>query len=185
MKKLTAVGFDLDGTLIDSIDLSAKWLTISASKALGKPIAESLVRSHFGKPEPILLRDLLPGGQADLAFSFYQEIFLRECEQIKLYPRAREVLGYLREHNFSTSLFTSRGAWATAEILKKLELNKFFDFVLTGDEVKAVKPDPEGIVHLCGLSGVSPANFIFVGDSPDDIRAAENAGGRGYQATWA
>lgn len=179
------IGFDLDGTLVDSLDLSAQWMTAACSKAIGQPISEALVRSHFGRPEPDILREILKPEPAELAFSYYQEILSRECGQMLPYPGAKEILTFLRSRRVPLALFTSRGAWATAQILERHGLGEFFAMVLTGDQVKKVKPDPEGILKICQALNASPADFLYIGDSPDDMKAAESAGARGYHALWA
>jgi len=178
------IGFDLDGTLVDSLDLSAQWLTKACAETLGKPVSEALVRSHFGKPEPELLRGILDIELAEVAFRHYQE-FLREgCGRIPVYPNVMETLSSLRSEKIPLALISSRGSWGTAEILARHGLREFFEIVLTGDQVKKVKPAPEGILRVCAQLKVSPASFVYIGDSHDDVRAAERAGARGFHALW-
>jgi pyrophosphatase PpaX len=179
------LGFDLDGTLVHSLDFTAQWMTKAATKALGHPVSEAEVRSHFGKPEPDIFREMLKDGPAAEAFGFYQEILREECFQMKVYPQVFETLDHLVEKGIPLALFTSRGTWATGEILARLDLAKYFPMVLTGEHVKEVKPHPEGILRMCEELKVKPENFFYIGDSPADVMAAENAGARGYQALWA
>jgi HAD superfamily hydrolase (TIGR01509 family) len=180
-----AIGFDLDGTLVDSLDLTAEWLTRAATKALGQPVSESLVRSHFGKPEPEILRDLLKDPVAETAFFHYQEILRAECGKMNIFPGVLQTLNELRQREIPLAVFSSRGAWGTDELLNALELRDFFSFVLTGDQVEKVKPDPEGIYKLCEVLKVDPGSFLYIGDSADDVRAAQAAGARGVQCLWA
>jgi len=183
--KAMVVGLDLDGTLINSLDLTASWITKAASNALGQPVSEALVRSHFGDPEPRIFRNLLKESTAEKAFSLYKELLILECKQMKLYAGVEKTLSYLRQQGIFMGLITSRGTWATEEILRQHSLSSYFPLVLTGEHVKKVKPDPEGILKMCTHFGVSPAAFLYLGDSPSDVLAAESAGAIGYQALWA
>jgi phosphoglycolate phosphatase len=51
-----------------------------------------------------------------------------------------------------------------------------FDLVLSGDSLPRKKPDPLPLLHACEHFGVSPGEFLFVGDSPNDMAAARAAG---------
>ncbi|MBC7110413.1 MAG: HAD-IA family hydrolase, partial [Archaeoglobi archaeon] len=55
---------------------------------------------------------------------------------------------------------------------------KFFDVIVTGDEVKAGKPHPEIILRACELLGVSPKEVVLVGDTQSDVIAGKSAGCR-------
>jgi pyrophosphatase PpaX len=179
------IGFDLDGTLIDSLDASARLLTRAASEILGQPVPESLVRSHFGKPEPGILEGVLGPERGQAAYVRYQELFEAECASMSLYSGVIDTLTELYAAGIPLALFTSRGAWATEVILEKHGLRSFFRVVLCGDEVTHVKPHPEGILKICETLGAEPARFLYVGDSPSDIKCADGAGALGYQAVWA
>lgn len=180
---ILAIGFDLDGTLVDSLDLSARWMTRAATLALGQPVSEALVRSHFGKPEQEIFAAFLKEDTAAVAFSHYQKLLAADTHQIKLYAQVKEVLDFLK--STPLALFTSRGTWATEQILREHGLAGYFRVVLAGDQVNKVKPDPEGLLKICAQLSVAPESLLYVGDSPADVQAAEAAGARGYQALWA
>ena len=64
---------------------------------------------------------------------------------------------------------------STMITLNKLDLTKFFDWVITGDDVKNPKPDPEAILLALDRLSLGPDRAIFVGDSTADIAAAKAA----------
>jgi len=188
VKKLRAIGFDLDGTLVDSLGFSAQWVAAAASKASGRPVTENEARKYFGQPEPMIFKAMFPleeAGKAEEAFSHYKELLSAQVSQMKLFSQVFEVFSILAEKKISVALYTTRGRWATDRILEHHQLKNHFAFTLAGDEVQKLKPDPEGILKLCENLSVSPKEFVYVGDSDYDVMAAHRAGAGAYHAVWA
>lgn len=65
-----------------------------------------------------------------------------------------------------------------------LDLERFFDISITGDDVAKPKPDPEGIHSALRTLGIEPSQAIFVGDSNADILAGKAAGMQTYAVRW-
>lgn len=65
-----------------------------------------------------------------------------------------------------------------------LQLSKFFDLAITGDDVENPKPHPEGILKALGTLGVKKDEAVFLGDSNADIKAGKAAGIRTYGVQW-
>jgi phosphoglycolate phosphatase len=74
------------------------------------------------------------------------------------------------------ALLTNKPLASTCEILRGLELERFFDgAVIGGDGPLARKPDPSGLEHLVATAGVERAQTVLVGDSVIDWKTARNA----------
>ncbi len=61
---------------------------------------------------------------------------------------------------------------------------ELLDAVVTGDEARAPKPDPRGLLLVLELLGVPPRKAVYVGDSLADLGAARAAGARFAAALW-
>lgn len=183
--ELRGIGFDLDGTLVDSLGVSAQWIAAAASKTTGHPVSENEARKYFGRPEPMIFREMFPPEKAQAAFGYYQEFLIANISRIKLFSQVHEVLELLAKKSIPATVYTTRGRWATEEILRHHQLRSSFAFTLAGDEVEKLKPDPEGVLRLCEFLRVNPKEFVYVGDSDFDMMAAHRAGAGAYQAVWA
>ena len=170
--------FDFDGTLIDSdpmIEATIKDLykkykpeeNISHDTCLtfsGPPIKESLVKYFPECNQEKLFQDFL-----NFSKYYYDTV-------VKAYPGVKELLTYLKNNNIKFALITSKGKIATKYALKVTGLEDIFDVIVTSDDVKEVKPNPEGVYFaMKKLNVLNKKNVIFVGDSNYDYQTSVNA----------
>jgi phosphoglycolate phosphatase len=94
----------------------------------------------------------------------------------KLRPNARHFLSALKAMGIKTGLISNVGKIAMENAFKKMELQRFFDIVVTRNDVKALKPSGEGINLALDRLRVTKDRSLFIGDSLDDIQAAKEAG---------
>ncbi|MBI2184384.1 MAG: HAD family hydrolase [Thaumarchaeota archaeon] len=94
----------------------------------------------------------------------------------ELNPSVVDVLSYFKSQGFKMGLVTNDGRAAASVILDKHSLRRFFDIVITRDDVERMKPDPEGILRASAALGVDPSEALYVGDSVLDVQAAKSAG---------
>lgn len=182
-KPSQAIAFDLDGTIIDSIDLSARLVRKAASEIMGREFSEEEVKKHFGQPEAGLFKDLCPEPEAAKALGLYQNLLLKELSTIKIYPGMIEVLDELQKQ-IPLALYTSRSRWATEQIISYLDLAQYFKVILTGDDVSKQKPDAEGILKIAERLKIPASQMVYVGDSDSDVQAAKNSGALPLHVNW-
>lgn len=103
----------------------------------------------------------------------YDEDALRRW---KLRPGARALLDRLKEEGVKRGLVTNVGREGILKGLAKLSLGKSFEAVVTRNDVRMPKPSGEGMVRALEILQVKRDEAVHVGDSPDDIRAARDAG---------
>jgi HAD superfamily hydrolase (TIGR01549 family) len=82
----------------------------------------------------------------------------------KLHPRAK------------IGLFTTMGWKAAKKALEKFEIDRFFDIMVTRDDVTLIKPDAEGLTLILRCLGISGQEAIYVGDTTRDVLAAKEVG---------
>ena len=93
-----------------------------------------------------------------------------------LRPNARHFLTALKTRGMKTGLVSNVGKKAVEKAFKKMELQGYFDAVVTRNDVKALKPSGEGIRLALSRLHVIKDRALFIGDSLDDIQAAKEAG---------
>ncbi len=91
-------------------------------------------------------------------------------------PNIEEVMQYLKSKDIKIVLVTSDGPAVTAECLKGLKIDKYFDVVFTDDGTHPNKPDPFMINKLCEDYGFSKGEVVMVGDTLADMNFAINGG---------
>jgi len=173
--------FDLDGTLIDSLeDLKA---SINYSfRVMGVPERSTEdVRIAIGNGALKLIIDLLPEEykhRSDEAFELFLPHYNEHCsKQTHIYEGVIEYLELVSSHpEITTTLITNKPEVPTKIILERLNLVKYFDLVIGGDTLETRKPDPEGILFSMNRFSASAEETVMIGDSTPDMKAAQAAG---------
>ncbi|MCL5099921.1 MAG: HAD family hydrolase [Candidatus Marsarchaeota archaeon] len=89
---------------------------------------------------------------------------------------SRETLEALKEKGKEVALFTDAALWRVYRELDRLNVIGYFDAILSAQSIMRLKPDPLGIEILLRVLRANRRTTIYVGDSIDDIKLAENAG---------
>jgi phosphoglycolate phosphatase len=175
--------FDLDGTLIDSLqDLAASVNATFLSMRL--PLrGVSDVREAIGHGALRLIEQLIPEKykyKLQEAHTLFLEHYNENCsEKTTIYEGVIEYLEKIRlNKDLKIGLLTNKPFQPTERILKDLELAKYFDIVVGGDTLETRKPNPEGIEFIMKATGRTVDETVMVGDSIPDFDAARRAGVR-------
>jgi HAD superfamily hydrolase (TIGR01509 family) len=179
---LSAVIFDLDGTLVDSNRQQVDaWLM--AFDDHGYRVGRDRVEQAVGKGGDQLVADLL-GEEVDQKDGdklreaqpkHAMELFKRQG--VKAFPRAASLLVACRERRLKTALATSSDEKVQSELLVLAGIDsELFDVRVTAGDVDRSKPHPDLLHATIAKLGVSPAECVNVGDTPWDCIAARRAG---------
>ena len=179
--KVRAVIFDMDGTILNSVEPYYK-VVVETFKRLGLPPApREKVLEVMGQgrsPWESLVPEELEGREEvleecrRLGEELIGELFPKELELI---DGSREVLRGLKESGFLTGIATSSWGVISVQFLQRRGLLGYLDAIVTGREVAEGKPAPDLILECLKRMGASTQEAVYVGDSPVDIRAGKAA----------
>jgi HAD superfamily hydrolase (TIGR01509 family) len=94
----------------------------------------------------------------------------------ELHNHPKEILDMLYKNDFKLALLTSALRESLEPLLNKFDVTKYFDLIITSNEVENHKPNPESINKALKYFKIEPNQAIMIGDSDKDIKAAKNAG---------
>jgi phosphoglycolate phosphatase len=182
---LRAVLIDLDGTLMDTApDLAEAVNRVRAD--LGMPKLEvERIAAFVGKGADVLvhraLTDSFDGNADGELFARARAAFSRHYHavngmQAQLFDEVPQALALLRTAPIKLACVTNKPREFTLPLLAKLDLARWFDTVVAGDEVREKKPHPALLFEACDRLGVPPAQALMIGDSVNDALAARAAG---------
>ena len=176
-----AVIFDIDGTLIDTVDLHASaW--VEALKHFGFDIAFEDMRSQIGKGGDQILHGLLPpdvierGGEE--IKDFRSRLFKRDyLAKARSFPGVRNLFERIRASG-QRAVLASSGTGEEVEQYKEIAgIADLIDSATSSDDAERSKPFPDIFqAALAKLSPLRPEEAVVVGDTPYDAEAARNAG---------
>jgi phosphoglycolate phosphatase len=184
--QFSAVLFDLDGTLLDTIpDLADAANAMRQDMGLA-PIPQKVLATYVGKGvEQLIIRTLgHDGAPASVemvmrGLARYQDHYRAlNGQRSRIYPGVVAGLQAFREQGARLAVVTNKGTEFTGPLLRQMGLDGYFDVVVCGDTCERKKPDPMPLIHACDLLGVAPDQALFIGDSINDALAANAAGMR-------
>ncbi len=186
-RPLSAVLFDLDGTLLDTVADIALALNRVMIEYGAKPLEENEVRRMIGRGSPILIeraaaasgRALDEATHAAMIERFFHHYgALQEFGEYAAqpYPGAAEALRALHAAGLRTGIVTNKQQRFATGLLKRLGLSGDVDLVVGGDTCERRKPDPQPLLFACESLRVPPSATLMVGDSSTDVQAARAAG---------
>jgi phosphoglycolate phosphatase len=182
---LQAVLFDLDGTLIHSLPDLAAAVNRMLAREGRDPLGDGAVMSMVGDGAGTLVARAfaatggLPGPDvAPFLAAFLADYEPRSAESTRPWPGVVETLAELKAAGLALAVCTNKPSRATAEVLGKLDLERWFDLVVGADDAPAIKPDPAHVACILERLGVAPGRAVMVGDSANDILSAKGAGVR-------
>lgn len=186
-RSLSAVLFDLDGTLLDTVADIALALNRVMLEHGGKPLEESQVRRMIGRGSPILIeraaaaQGLVIDGTTQAAmverfFHHYGELEELNEDKAQPYTGAADCLRLLHGAGLRTAVVTNKQHRFAVALLKRLGLSAWVDVVVGGDTCERRKPDPQPLLFSCESLHVPVPESLMVGDSVNDVQAAHAAG---------
>lgn len=184
---MVAVIFDLEGTLVQTVEMKEEAILEFRRQTLKRLV-------ELGIPEEVLTgietstmmrnkatryaRMKMPRSER-LRLERELDRFLLGYElkwagESKLFPDTVPVLETLRKRKMRMAIVTNTSRQAVETIFAKHELSKYFDVVVTREDVVQLKPDPEGV--LLALRLLEDRAKFIVGDTRNDSEAAKGAG---------
>ena len=170
---MTALIWDLDGTLLDSYGVILDSVIETCREAGAELCRSDTYRALIAGSVKGFLAQRFPGKTG--LWERYQALSTARDGEIRLMPGAIEALTELRDMGVRSFVYTHKGASAPA-VLSRLGVLEYFDFVLTAQAGLPRKPAPDGIERLVRDFGLDKRQTFYVGDRPIDAKCAENAG---------
>jgi beta-phosphoglucomutase-like phosphatase (HAD superfamily) len=178
---IKAVIFDVDGTLIDSVDLhAAAW--VEALRHFGIDAAFGDVRSQIGKGGDQLLPVFVSAerlAQEEQKISdFRSDLFKRQyLPRVRAFPGVPALFQRIRLDGLKVALASSGKADEVDDYARIAGVTELIDLATTADDAERSKPEPDIFeAALARLAPISAAESIVIGDTPWDVIAANKAG---------
>ena len=176
--------FDLDGTVVDTVELIRDSFRYTVKKVLGRELPESVMLAGVGQPLMPQMQALSPEHAQELYDVYREYNHRRHDELIKPYDGMQAALAQLRAAGRRLGIVTSKSRDTTAMAFRSVGMRDLFGEVVTATDSSAHKPSPEPVLLCVEKLGGVPAEAIFIGDAPVDIVAGTAAGMATAAVTW-
>lgn len=177
--RLKFVYIDFDGTLVDTVpilfDNYSKFLKKYGREGSLKEF-QSLMGPAIEEFIPILMQHhRLPHNPQELIDAYLEGLAERYKEETQLIQGSQQFLDYIQELGLKMVLVTSTAYPLIEGSLEKLKLKQYFTYIITGEQVKKTKPDPEIYLWALKTCSVLPEEVLAIEDSSNGILSAVQA----------
>lgn len=180
-----AVLFDLDGTLVDSIDLLVASMEYAYGDRERRPPVQEWIHA-IGTPLDAMLR-MWAEDEDDVSLlrDRYREFQIANHDAMThAYPGVVETVRALHAAGHPLAIVTSKLETGARRSLAHIGVEECFKVVVGIDATTRHKPDPEPVRFALSRLGLPPSRAIFVGDSTHDMNAGREAGVATAAALW-
>lgn len=183
MKKFEGIIFDIDGTLTSTNDLIFAAFNHVASKYLNKKLTNDEIIALFGPTEDAILEEMFGDNILNARIDYYK-FYKDEHHLADIFPGIKEILEIIKSRNIPLGIFTGKGRKSSLITLEALNIDKYFNLIVTGDDVVNHKPSGEGILKFVNEFNLEKEKVLMIGDSVSDIKASREAGVKIASVLW-
>jgi phosphoglycolate phosphatase len=186
--EVSAIAFDLDGTLLDTIHELAAAVNALLAELGYPPLATDVIGAMIGKGMANLVRralalvsgvspEAVDDDEVGDALGRYQTHYAsRLGHQTRLFPGMVDGLARLAAMGFPLAVITNKATRFVRPHLVQAGIERYFSVVIGGDDLPTKKPDPGPLRHAAAVLNVPTDRLLMVGDSANDVEAARAAG---------
>jgi len=185
---IRAVLFDLDGTLVDSLEDLTDAVNHIRDAFSHPPLTADAVCHKVGKGARHLVQQVLPDASdadIDRALDLFLEYNRQHiADKSRLYPGIREILHELAARNIQMAVVSNKNEDLSTLILETFGIHGLFESICGGDTYPERKPSPLPLLNVVNRLGIAPNECVMVGDSINDMQAGHQANIASIGCTW-
>ncbi|MBN2035693.1 MAG: HAD family hydrolase [Chitinispirillaceae bacterium] len=187
--KVRGIIFDLDGTLIDTLEDIAFSMNAALAALGAPPHPVDNYRRFVGQGLEVLATLVLPADRRDnetvqRCVSSMRAVYGRRwAHATRPYPGIIDMLDEVRRRAISMAVLSNKAHDFTVKMVTRFFGSERFQTILGGGKFP-FKPDPSGALHIAAVMGCAPAEMLYGGDSDIDMKTACAAGMFPLGVTW-
>lgn len=176
MKKKLYI-FDLDGTLVDAYKAIEKSVNFTREKLGYALVGFQTVKRNIGHGDKLFIGHFFPKRDGEKALKIYRSHHRKSLlRYVILKPYAKKLLYRLKKRKKIVAIASNRPRPFTNVVLRKAPIKKYLDYILCGDEIDSLKPNPKIIHTILKRFGAKKEEAVYIGDMDVDLATAQRAG---------
>ena len=182
MSSVSAIFFDLDGTLVDSSIGIHNGFTYTFEQ-LGVPSPDAkTIRGFMGPPLETSFASCLPADQIETAIQLYRSYYKEKgVYEAQLFPQIKNLLTELAQQ-YPLYITTTKNTPTAIDMTSNFEINQFFDGIYGSSPQALHKADV--IRQAITTHDLAPEKVVIVGDTKFDMIGAQETGIKKLAVTW-
>ena len=182
---INTVLFDFDGTLVNTNDVIIASWQHTYMYYLGREESLEKITACFGEPLLLTMEREFPEVDPRESAGVYRNFQKENADElVKIFPGIKELLESLKTDGFRMGVVTSRTRESAQRYMDMFGIGDYFEEMVSCDDTDIHKPNPEPILLCLKKMGITAEEALMVGDSPFDIKCANNAGDKSVLVGW-
>lgn len=168
--------FDVDGTLIDSESIYIKAALLN-NEINNYNVPMDVIKNTIGRNRDSVRQIVINSQSSNFDYDTYRSklMELYDEDSLTLKKGAINILEYCKTHNILSAVATSTYKEKQLRILNKLDLTKYFDYMVFGDQIKNSKPAPDIYLDVFNHYNFKKEDILIFEDSRNGILSAHSA----------
>ncbi|WP_147804355.1 pyrophosphatase PpaX [Alkalicoccus halolimnae] len=183
-EKIDTILFDLDGTLINTIDLIVASFEHTLDHYFPETYTRKDIAGFIGPPLSETFERMNPDYASEMIDKYREFNHAKHDELVSEYTGVLETLEQLYDQKYAMAVVTTKRRDTALKGIQLMNMEKYFPVVISLDEITKPKPDPEPLQMALEQLGKNPHQAIMVGDSEHDILAGKNTGTLSAGVSW-
>ena len=173
--------FDMDGVLLDSEPMHQE-IIYETFQLEGIPFDKAYIQTLTGMSAfPMwekVKHDAQRSESVEELIKFHRDYFFKRLPEVKvpLVPHVKDVLDKFKNEGKHLSLASSSGRKLIDIFTQQTNIAHYFEVIMSGDDVKYSKPNPEIFLKVAQWYGLPATQFTVIEDSTNGVKAAKSAG---------
>ena len=179
MENKKGVLFDMDGTLINTYENINLKQVLSELKTVPKTLILKILASRvksFAQLETKIYEEIEDQKEAQCLIDRISKFLVEHFDNTTMKKDALAFLDYLKSNDYKICLCTNNATSLVEHIIQHKQLEGYFDYVITSQQVTRAKPDPQMYLEAVSHIGLSCEDCVVFEDAENGVMAAKNAG---------
>lgn len=181
---IEVVLFDLDGTLIDTIELILSSMRHATAEVLGEALPDDVLLHNVGVPLRVQMGEFAPGREDELLCVYRAHNAIVHDDLVCEYPGTETALRAILAQGYRLGVVTSKSVPVAQRGIDRFGLGEFFETLVGYEDTEIHKPEAAPLLLAAQRMGVDIRRCCYVGDSPHDMNAGRAAGAVTVAALW-
>lgn len=187
---IKALIFDLDGTLLDTIEDIGNACNIALEKRGYQALPIKDYNYHVGKGVKVLIKNIMEASNIDkhlfdtLMADYYEAYKEEASKTTKIYKGISQLLKDLKSHHISLNVLSNKPHIQVMDLMPKYFNEDVFDIIYGKKDTYKAKPDPGLVNAMISELGLKKSQVLYVGDTSTDMMTALNAGLSSVGVLW-
>jgi pyrophosphatase PpaX len=184
LNTVQAILFDVDGTLLDTREFIYQAFEHTFQQHHLPMVSRDNLAARLGQSLESIYECMVPSHNCHLLCDTHRSFQENNLHLSVLFPHVETTLTALQKRGIRLAVVTTRSRRTSVRTLENAGIARFFEVVVSGEDVTNLKPDPEPLRYALTKLGIAPDQAVMVGDTAADVLAGKSAGTRTIAVTY-